>query len=505
MPIPFLVPIAIAAASATAAATGVGAGANAIHKNKKAQNMNAHSQATFDLAKEAAETARERSNKSLEKLGKIKLDILDQSIERFISSFQKIHNIKLKESTGLNELRKFCLDEQSMIEMREMSSMASSVLGGLIGGAGAGALTAFGAYGATMTFAAASTGTAIASLSGAAATNATLAFLGGGALAAGGGGMALGSAVLGGAVAGPAIAILGIVMNASASKNLDNAYSNEAKTQEAVEGLKIIETLCDAITARSIMFYELLDKLNHYFEGLINQLEELLHNSGNDYSKYTEEEQAVVAMALNVAGAIKQVLDTPILDKDGNLTTESNTVHQEINEFANQTCKSNNTEQSKSSQTNFKRIDDETKIAYKQVRKLIESFLSSDSVNGKLKNEFDRQTSRKLLRIFQTSGHKETIDDIIGLYDPSAMHCLTDDHSGILFTRQQLYYMKSKKDYSIPIRYQNIRAVEEKFSSLIIYLRNGNPITFKGIMFSTSELVRLLTGISEIFEQNSNN
>ena len=42
----------------------------------------------------------------------------------------------------------------------------------------------------------ASTGTAISTLSGAAASNATLAWLGGGALAAGGGGIVVGTAVL---------------------------------------------------------------------------------------------------------------------------------------------------------------------------------------------------------------------------------------------------------------------------------------------------------------------
>jgi len=51
------------------------------------------------------------------------------------------------------------------------------------------------------TFGTASTGTAIASLSGAAATNAALAWLGGGAIAAGGGGMAAGEFFL--ALAGP--------------------------------------------------------------------------------------------------------------------------------------------------------------------------------------------------------------------------------------------------------------------------------------------------------------
>lgn len=183
--------------------------------------------------------------------------------------FDKIHNIKLKDSIGLDELGKFRLDKQSALKMRDMGKLATSVIGGLVGGTGAGALAAFGAYGATMTFAAASTGTAIASLSGVAATNATIAFLGGGA------------------VAGPAIAILGIVMNASANKNLDNAYSNKAQSKVITEELNVVTTICNGISKRSDMFRDLLDKLDNVFIKLIDQLESIVCNRGTDYLKYT--------------------------------------------------------------------------------------------------------------------------------------------------------------------------------------------------------------------------
>lgn len=59
----------------------------------------------------------------------------------------------------------------------------------------------------TGAFGTASTGTAIATLSGAAYTNATLAALGGGALYAGGGGMAAGSTLLGGIAIAPLIGL----------------------------------------------------------------------------------------------------------------------------------------------------------------------------------------------------------------------------------------------------------------------------------------------------------
>lgn len=333
MPIPFLVPGAIAAASAGLAAVGIGSGAKAIKKNKQAKSINAEAQSTFDKAKTATERARNKSNKSLEKLGKTKLTVLDQSMMSFVHTFEQIHNLKLKNSPGLDELSKFHLDKQDLLEIREMSNMASSVLGGMVGGVGAGALTAFGAYGATMTFAAASTGTAIASLSGVAATNATLAFLGGGALAAGGGGMALGSTILGGAVAGPAVAVLGVVMNASASKNLDNAYSNKWKAEEAAESMKAVRTVCNAITKRSDMFRSLIDKLDEALVELTAQIADIIRNSGTNYAKYSEEERDIVAMAMSVASAMKSVLDTPVLNEDGSVTDESKKVYDEMTAF----------------------------------------------------------------------------------------------------------------------------------------------------------------------------
>lgn len=330
MPIPFLVPGLIAAGSAAAAAVGLGKGASAIKKNKQAKSINANAKASFEKAKASAEHARKESNTSLEKLGSTKLNVLDKTMNQFVSTFEKIHNITLTGSAGIDELSKFHLDKQELQEIRELGTMATSVVGGLLGGVGAGALTAFGAYGATMTFAAASTGTAIASLSGVAATNATLAFLGGGALAAGGGGMALGSTILGGAVAGPAVAILGVVMDASASKNLDKAKANMWKAEEAAEELKTVQTLCKGISKRADMFRGLLTKLDEVLKELTIRLGDIIRLRGIDYGQYTEEEQGIVAMALSVAGAIKQVLDTPILSEDGSLTLESKTTQDKV-------------------------------------------------------------------------------------------------------------------------------------------------------------------------------
>lgn len=81
-----------------------------------------------------------------------------------------------------------------------LNTSLNTGFGGLAGGT-----IALGAWGLVSLIGSASTGTAISSLSGIAATNATLAWFGGGSLATGGAGMAGGFWVLGGIVAAPIV------------------------------------------------------------------------------------------------------------------------------------------------------------------------------------------------------------------------------------------------------------------------------------------------------------
>ncbi|MDR9778311.1 hypothetical protein RJJ65_37870, partial [Rhizobium hidalgonense] len=119
--------------------------------------------------------------------------------------------------------------EDRLRELDQLSISLPQIVSG-VGAAGAsGALTALAAYGGSQMLAAASTGTAISTLSGAAATNATLAWFGGGSLAVGGFGMAGGMMVLGGVVAGPILAVGGAILAASAETAVDDAKRNLSK------------------------------------------------------------------------------------------------------------------------------------------------------------------------------------------------------------------------------------------------------------------------------------
>ena len=147
-------------------------------------------------AKALAEKCQKRfedHNKStthaMDELGKLELTILE-SFEQFSDAIEKIQNRPNMKEIEIDGVK---IPEYDPEKLKDVSVGAGVLLGGL-GGAAAGTAGGFAAAGATtaavMALGTASTGTAIASLSGAAATNAALAALGGGAIAAGGGGMA---------------------------------------------------------------------------------------------------------------------------------------------------------------------------------------------------------------------------------------------------------------------------------------------------------------------------
>ena len=302
---------------------GIGKSIKAGIDQKKAKETNGEADNIIENASKKIESCRRDCGNALDKLGERKIQVLDQSIKPFIIEFEKLNHVELMESKGLNELQKLVLDQKSFTDLKKLQSIATSMASGMASGALAGALTAFGAYGAAGALATASTGTAIASLSGAAATNATLAFFGGGSLAAGGLGISGGMLVLGGLVTGPALAVIGTVVGAKASVNRDKAYSNLSKARAFKEEMDVAADLCIGIRDRAIMFDQFLESLNSIFTKLIDEMTQTIKIRGSDYAKFSEEEKKIVAETLAMAGAVKSILDTPILDSDGNLTIES--------------------------------------------------------------------------------------------------------------------------------------------------------------------------------------
>ncbi|PGH22128.1 hypothetical protein RN96_02835 [Fusobacterium polymorphum] len=286
-------PLFILAGAAVASALGIGAGVKGGMKYKEANDTAENAQKRHNHNIEKYNKQEKSTITTMDNLGKKELEVLG-SFEKFQELFEKIKN-KPDFEKILTTKEKITNPDFTIEKLKEVSIGASLLLTGL-GGAAAGTAGGFAAAGATtaavMALGTASTGTAIASLSGVAATNATLAALGGGALAAGGGGMALGATVLSGITLGVGLLVGGIIFNIvgnSMSEKADEAYNQMLIAEKKINKVcSYLEELNSYATKFFTSFTRISEK---YFENL-NLLTVLIENfKKTDYELYNLEEK----------------------------------------------------------------------------------------------------------------------------------------------------------------------------------------------------------------------
>ena len=306
-----------------AALFGAAKTVDALDDMSTAKRINREAQDLVDRNKRWIENARNSTDSAIKELGKTKISIMSGSMKKFVDSFSRIKNVDLSELPGAEKLRGFNPGSQEFLNMKNASFKASELATGGIGALSAGALTAAGAYGAVGAFAAASTGTAISALSGAAATNATLAWLGGGALAAGGGGMAAGTLVLGGLVAAPALLVGGFFLGSKAETALNDARANKAQAEQFGAECDKMYAVLSAIKERGEQLNSLLYRLDEKFRPAVTDMISVVEYSGTNWRTYDRDSKKRVMLAANIAQTLKIVLDTTLLTKDGSVTSES--------------------------------------------------------------------------------------------------------------------------------------------------------------------------------------
>ncbi|MDR2523435.1 MAG: hypothetical protein LBC93_07045 [Synergistaceae bacterium] len=322
MPIPLIV---WALGAGITAAYGVKKGIDAKSDYDDANSYLTRAKDIVEEAKEQTEKVKTAAVEQLEILGRYKIEIMAGTINDFVVHFEKIKNIELTSGPGIDELRNFHPRSAKFQSLKEVSLSAVELMSGGLGAIASGTLVAWGTYGAVMYggLAVASTGTAIGTLSGAAAVNATLAWLGGGAISAGGFGMAGGMAVLGGLVAGPALAIGGAFMASAAKEAYYEAQSNYKKAEHFAEQTEAIRVVLRTIGERADQFMQLLGGLNVYFKKSVERLASVIELRGVDWGNYSAEQKKEIYKCVQLAQTIKAVLDTPVLTKDGALHPES--------------------------------------------------------------------------------------------------------------------------------------------------------------------------------------
>ena len=298
---PLFIPILIGVGIAASAATGGGLTIGALGNIKKAKSEYNAACDNYKAKRQSYESYYAGTESRLQKLGGTRKNGMEAVIEaiKFIKRAKLINpniisdpEVKMEDLENLNRI------------YEDILKNLTGATGSIAGGAGVGVLTALGAYGVVGALGTASTGTAIGGLSGAAASSATLAWLGGGALAAGGLGIAGGTAVLGGLVAAPIPIAVGAFTQWKARKVRQEAAKEIQKLKVKVARLGREQARLKAVRQRA-------DELETTIDNLVRELGSALQNAN---SEVAEDVYRVAQMAK----ALRAAIDQPVIPPDTN-------------------------------------------------------------------------------------------------------------------------------------------------------------------------------------------
>ncbi len=291
------IPLIIGAGALAASGFGITKGAKGVSKLSDANAIVERAQRELDDKRKELSNIRIDANDELRNLGQLKVDIFNNQIKHVIDTIKKV-----KDAGSKLENFSQTITEQDYIDIKQKVTASLELENGLLTGAAAGALTGVGAYGSVGLLASASTGTAISALSGAAAKSATLAWLGGGSLAAGGFGMAGGTLVLGGIVAAPALAITGLHLAGKGEKALTQAYELEARCEANIAAIKLMEVGVKAVITNALEVQMVLLKTVKRFDKI---------------KVYDNSDPVAFQTMLALGKSLKNILDQPILNNEG--------------------------------------------------------------------------------------------------------------------------------------------------------------------------------------------
>lgn len=295
MPIPFI----LGAIAVAAGATGVAKGVSGAMKIKEAKEMMEEIERKHNQNQARLEKHEKSTQLSMDELGATEVETLS-SFQEFSDCYEKIQNRPdfIKHNLGELEI------EPLNIERLKEVSIGATALKGVIAGSALGTAGTFAASGATTAavsaFGVASTGTAISGLSGAAATNATLAALGGGSLAAGGGGVALGTTLLTGATLGIGLMVGGLFINHAGDKAQANVEEAREEYNKAKALIKEARTLLKEIEDTAKNYTKVLQGILDEYLILLEWLKNLVTHEV-DWNKFSyEDEQKLERITLLV-------------------------------------------------------------------------------------------------------------------------------------------------------------------------------------------------------------
>ncbi|GAA7524527.1 hypothetical protein ckin24_03650 [Helicobacter pylori] len=311
MPLPFILGgIALAAAG-----YGVKKGIDALDADCEADEFIKKAESLKEEATKKAESAESDCKRAFMRFGEKKLHVLSHTVSNFLDYFHRLERSRIIiKGINMQDIEGQVLDARKITnQYREADFL--DVAGTLGAGVLGGVLAAYGAYAGVGMLASTAGGVAIAELSGVAATNATLAWLGGGALSVGGFGMVGGMAVLGGLVAGPALAILGAFSASKMEEKLENAKAYYTQVEAAVKKADVMVDNLRSVEKIADLFTRQITKFDALFFSLSQDAIATMKKHNYDTSRYNQKETDQLCVTYLTLKTLSALLKVSIMDK----------------------------------------------------------------------------------------------------------------------------------------------------------------------------------------------
>jgi len=322
---PIFVPIILGAAALGLIAKGVKDGYEGLELMEEADNI--VNKAKEEYEREHEKTARmieEFVNNTLARVGELRMKANELRVSSIQTMSEVIKSLKVRELKTEDAKPILIIDKEVSKELPKLVENLE-LLKDFVSAGGASALAYLAATGIATKIGVASTGTAIATLSGAAAKNALLAWFGGGSIAAGGGGIALGTAILGGLVVAPVVAIGGFGLKKRGEKALTEAKKIQAELSAGKEKLRIIQNNI-SYTKEKLKVYE--EALTY----LMKEVQKLNEKLKNGLKLLSIEENDLKKLFLIVKYGLTPMIEMQIINhKDFSMTNEAEKLIRDMN------------------------------------------------------------------------------------------------------------------------------------------------------------------------------
>lgn len=112
---------------------------------------------------------------------------------------------------------------------------------------------------------------------------------------------------------------LGGAMVADSKRNLSAANSQLSAANVVYSQAQSVAEVYDAIIGRAERISSLIMRMNALFLGSISETERIITQNGINVRAYTEQDKGILMTCVNIAGAMSDIINIPVLDENGEL------------------------------------------------------------------------------------------------------------------------------------------------------------------------------------------